>query len=217
MKNSITFTSFKWKHYKELRAIVIEAFQWKTLVKSAFNLQLFSHIYVLGCLSKSNYQSIAMDNHTPVGIIMGRSNSMYRSWRKWPLKIIAFIMTLFASGLILLHRHDRNALKTELAIEAAIQNLVDAHSDSFDGEVTLLALNAHYRGYGIGKSLLDQFKAFMKAHHEKNYYLYTETTISTYTFYERQGLKRVAEKFLSATINKKPFETNLLIFEGQVD
>ena len=126
-------------------------------------------------------------------------------------------MTLYASGLILLHRQDRNALKTEMAMEAAIQKLVDAHSDSFDGEVTLLALNANYRGYGIGKSLFDQFKAFMKAHHEKNYYLYTETTISTYTFYERQGLKKVAEKFLYTTINKKPFKTNLLIFEGQVE
>jgi hypothetical protein len=57
----------------------------------------------------------------------------------------------------------------------------------------------------------------MKANHEQNFYLYTETNISTYTFYERQGLKKVAEKFLSTTINNKRFETNLIIFKGLVE
>jgi ribosomal protein S18 acetylase RimI-like enzyme len=104
-----------------------------------------------------------------------------------------------------------------MQIEQTIKKLLKQQNETFDGEVTLLALNSDYRGHGIGRSLFQNYTAFMKANHEKDFYLFTETNISTYTFYERQGLKRVTEKFLSTTINNKLFETNLIIFKGVVE
>ena len=213
----ITYNRFQWKHYKQVRHIVTEAFQWKSLVQSNFNLMLFSHLYAIGCLSLSNYTSLAFDKELPVGVIMGRSNSSYQKWQKALLRILYHILSVFTGTIVWLHKNDKHALEIEMQIEQTIQKLLKQHNEVFDGEVTLLALDSDYRGHGIGRSLFQNYRAFMKANHEQNFYLYTETNISTYTFYERQGLKKVAEKFLSTTINNKLFETNLIIFKGLVE
>jgi ribosomal protein S18 acetylase RimI-like enzyme len=178
---------------------------------------LFSHLYAIGCLSLSNYTSLAFDKKLPVGVIMGRSNSSYQKWQKALLRILYHILSVFTGMIVWLHKNDKHALEIEMQIEQTIQKLLKQHNEVFDGEVTLLALDSDYRGHGIGRSLFQNYRAFMKANHEQNFYLYTETNISTYTFYERQGLKKVAEKFLSTTINNKLFETNLIIFKGLVE
>jgi ribosomal protein S18 acetylase RimI-like enzyme len=217
MNAIITYNRFQWKHYKQVRHIVTEAFQWKSLVQSNFNLRLFSHLYAIGCLSLSNYTSLAFDKELPVGVIMGRSNSSYQKWQKALLRILYHILSVFTGMIVWLHKNDKHALEIEMQIEQTIKKLLKQHNEVFDGEVTLLALDSDYRGHGIGRSLFQNYRAFMKANHEQNFYLYTETNISTYTFYERQGLKKVAEKFLSTTINNKLFETNLIIFKGLVE
>jgi hypothetical protein len=99
MENNITFDKFRFRYYKQVRKIVIIAFRWQSLSTSQFHRQLFSHLFVLGCLSLSNFSCIALVDKKPIGLILGRSKKTFNPLLKFPLRalyvLLMFLTTVF--------------------------------------------------------------------------------------------------------------------------
>jgi ribosomal protein S18 acetylase RimI-like enzyme len=217
METSITFGKFRWAYYKDLRHIVINAFRWQSLSTSKWNIQLFSHVYLLGCLSLSNFSCIALLDEQPIGVILGRANSSFRQFLKSPIRLLYIVMVMLTLVFVYPNKNDRQALKTESVLERTSRKLLRLYGKPLDGELTLLALDSNHRGKGIGQSLLQSFKVFMKSQQSKDFYLYTETKISTFSFYEKQGLIVIGEEEIKTNIGNQTFEAKVMLFKGKID
>jgi hypothetical protein len=57
----------------------------------------------------------------------------------------------------------------------------------------------------------------MKHHQSTSFHLYTETTISTFSFYEKQGLINIGKEQIQAVVGKQTFETTVILFKGVVE
>lgn len=217
METTLKFGTFRWAHYKDLRQIIINAFQWHSFSNSKWAIQLFSHVYLLGCLSLSNFSCIALEDEKPIGVILGRANSSFRQFLKFPIRLLYVVMFILTLVFIYPNKNDRHALKTESVLERTSRKLLRLYGKPLDGELTLLALDSNHRGKGIGQSLLQSFKAFMKSQQSKDFYLYTETKISTFSFYEKQGLIVIGEEEIKTDIGNQTFEAKVMLFKGTID
>jgi ribosomal protein S18 acetylase RimI-like enzyme len=217
MESNIIFDKVRWKYYKDVRNVVVNAFRWKSLSTSNFHVSLFSHVYVLGALSLSNFSAIAIIEKKPIGLVLGRSNKTFNWFVKLPLRALYAFLMLLTTILIIPHKNGRQLLKLETRLENTSRKLLKLYGKPLDGELTLLALDANYRGKGIGQSLLNAFKLFMKHHQLSSFHLYTETKISTFSFYEKQGLINIGQEHIQALVGKQTFETTLILFKGLVE
>jgi hypothetical protein len=57
----------------------------------------------------------------------------------------------------------------------------------------------------------------MKSQQSKDFYLYTETKISTFSFYEKQGLIVIGEEEIKTNIGNQTFEAKVMLFKGTID
>ena len=217
METNITFDKFRFRYYKQVRHIVIHAFRWQSLATSKVHTELFSHLFVLGCLSLSNFSCIALVDKKPIGLILGRSNQTFNQLLKFPLRALYVLLMFLTTVLIFPHKNGRQLLKLEARLETTSRKLLQLHGKPLDSELTLLALDANHRGKGIGQSLLKAFKSFMKHHQSTSFHLYTETTISTFSFYEKQGLINIGQEHIQAVVGKQTFETTVILFKGVVE
>jgi ribosomal protein S18 acetylase RimI-like enzyme len=217
MEDTITFDKFRFKYYKQVRHIVANAFQWKSLSTSKIHTELFSHLFVLGCLSLSNFSCIALVDKKPVGLSLGRSNQTFNQLFKFPLRSVYLLLMLMTTILVFPNKNGRQLLELETRLEKTSKKILQHYGKPLDGELTLLALDANHRGKGIGQSLLKAFKSFMKQHQSTSFQLYTETKISTFSFYEKQGLINIGQEHIQAPVGKQTFETKVILFKGVVE
>lgn len=63
----------------------------------------------------------------------------------------------------------------------------------YDAALNLFILDERYRGMGIGSNLYSLFNEYLAERKVDEYFLWTDNS-SNYQFYERKGLKRIAEE-----------------------
>ena len=114
------------------------------------------------------------------------------------------------SRLIYLHllKEGRKTLKAHRDFSQNYKELMGDKEQQFDGELTLLIVDKQYRRVGIGKTLIHQFLEYMKQTKAKNFYLLTDT-MCQYTFYDRQGFRKIGKQKVNLVNELKEIEIYL--------
>lgn len=144
-------------------------------------------IYLTSCLANQTYIRVAENNGETVGIIMGKNIKTFKRNIRYSL------MQYFAVAGIALSKEGRAVGKMFQDFDAIDDLLLKESGHTFGAELAFFAVRSDQQGTGIGKSLYEQFLAYIAKENIDSFYLYTDTTCN-YGFYEHQGLEKLAEK-----------------------
>lgn len=185
--NEITYRKIEKTDYEEVKKIINEAFKLYKLVDDKELLNKVLTIYLHSCLQETTYSLIATKDNKPIGVILGnvsKNNSIKNSIYHFGVVLSNYI------SIALRNSKEKKELKQFGTVSKAYEKLLEYRKDEFQGSITLFAVREGYRGFGIGKTLVNNLLNYMRENQVKKLYLFTDT-ICNYGFYESQGFKRV--------------------------
>lgn len=185
--NEITYRKIEKTDYEEVKKIINEAFKLYKLVDDKELLNNVLTIYLHSCLQETTYSLIATKDNKPIGVILGnvsKNNSIKNSIYHFGVVLSNYI------SIALRNSKEKKELKQFGTVSKAYEKLLEYRKDEFQGSITLFAVREGYRGFGIGKTLVNNLLNYMRENQVKKLYLFTDT-ICNYGFYESQGFKRV--------------------------
>lgn len=164
---------------------------------------LLAHIYLNSCLANQTFTQVALVGNMPIGIIMGKNNLTHHCPLKLKLNMMKSIFRF------LITKEGRKVSSVFGGVEKIDQELLSQCEKDYQGELAFFAIQAEYKGLGIGKQLFQNLVAYMQSQNINNFYLYTDTSCN-YGFYEHQGMHRQQEK--SHQFNIHGFENEMTFF-----
>lgn len=185
--NELTYRKIEKTDYEEVKKIINEAFKLYKLVDDKELLNKVLTIYLHSCLQETTYSLIATKDNKPIGVILGnvsKNNSIKNSIYHFGVVLSNYI------SIALRNSKEKKELKQFGTVSKAYEKLLEYRKDEFQGSITLFAVREGYRGFGIGKTLVNNLLNYMRENQVKKLYLFTDT-ICNYGFYESQGFKRV--------------------------
>lgn len=139
-------------------------------------------------MMEANFTQVAEVDGRAVGVILGRTRG--RRLRPW----VALRCLYHGAAMALSGTYQR--LGTQLSGYDRYSDVLDRMSGvldgAFDAEVALFIVDKRARGCGVGAVLFERLNAFFREKGVRRYYLHTDSACS-YGFYERKGLRRLAE------------------------
>lgn len=185
--NEITYRKIEKTDYEEVKKIINEAFKLYKLIDDKKLLNKVLTIYLHSCLQETTYSLIATKDNKPIGVILGnvsKNNSIKNSIYHFGVILSNYI------SIALRNSKEKKELKQFATVSKAYEKLLEDRKDEFQGSITLFAVREGYRGFGIGKTLVNNLLNYMRENQVKKLYLFTDT-ICNYGFYESQGFKRL--------------------------
>lgn len=185
--NEISYRKIEKTDYEEVKKIINEAFKLYKLVDDKELLNKVLTIYLHSCLQETTYSLIATKDNKPIGVILGnvsKNNSIKNSIYHFGVILSNYI------SIALRNSKEKKQLKQFARVSKAYEKLLEDRKDEFQGSITLFAVREGYRGFGIGKTLVNNLLNYMRENQVKKLYLFTDT-ICNYGFYESQGFKRL--------------------------
>lgn len=142
--------------------------------------------------ARATWSQVAVVDGAAAGIVLARAGDADADHReRWRA---AFDESLAAARSICLQAAE--GMEAYLEVEERIDARLLAESGCAPGfELVLFAVGEATRGLGVGKRLLNDAEAYLKAVGAPGYYLFTDTSC-TWQFYEHRGLRRAA-RFVS--------------------
>ncbi|ELC8441399.1 GNAT family N-acetyltransferase [Clostridium perfringens] len=206
--NEITYRKIEKTDYEEVKKIINEAFKLYKLVDDKELLNKVLTIYLHSCLQETTYSLIATKDNKPIGVILGnvsKNNSIKNSIYHFGVVLSNYI------SIALRNSKEKKELKQFGTVSKAYQKLLEYRKDEFQGSITLFAVREGYRGFGIGKTLVNNLLNYMRENQVKKLYLFTDT-ICNYGFYESQGFKRVDTITLDMSYQSQDSISSLDVF-----
>lgn len=197
-ESSIIYRPIKASDYKFLENIIKETWNYNRLGTDKLAKKL-AKVYLASCLSNQTFTSVALVNDEPVGVIMAKNKLKHNipikyNIRKW--------IAIFE---IIIAKDSREIAKIFQEVDEIDKILFKRVSKKFDCELAFFVVDQKQRGSGIGKELYQQFLNYMSSEGLDTFYLFTDTTCN-YSFYERKGLKRLAQEKLDIPILQKDMQ-----------
>lgn len=167
--------------------LINEGFEVDTRFTDPGSLNIFLEIFLHTALIRSTHFRVALIDDKPVGLLIGRIKgdpALPGTGRK---------LAAIGSGLArLLPVFPRQlpGLKdwvTEQLAGAKLVRTATARNLCFDNELVLFVVGSETRGTGVGKALFREF-----TDSAREFFLYTDSRC-TWQFYEKRGMRRVAE------------------------
>jgi len=175
-------TSFREYGPEDLqRCVEITASGWPELTRS---IHLASVEWYLG---SATWKDVACVSEKAVGVLFGKVNSdvtMSCRLRTVLIQVKVYLKLLFG-----LYGRLPNRL-TYIRTGISDDRRIEANSPAFDGEITFFAVDAAYRGRGIGKALMSRFIDHAKKRGARRVFVYTTDPGSDWTFYETYGFRK---------------------------
>lgn len=185
--NEITYRKIEKTDYEEVKKIINEAFRLYKLIADEKLLDKVLTIYLHSCLQETTYSLIATKDNKPIGVILGnvsKNNSITNSIYHFGVILSKYISIALGNS------KEKKELKQFATVSKAYEKLLEDRNNEFQGSITLFAVREGYRGFGIGKTLVNNLLNYMRENQVKKLYLFTDT-ICNYGFYESQGFKRL--------------------------
>lgn len=182
-KSMICYREYEAEDAEFIEDIIRETWQYERFCSTKTARKL-AHLYLVNCLSEQTFAQVAVSDDIPVGILLGRDLKM-KPHSLW-------FQRLWASAKLLCSNEGRKVAKAFSAINDVDQQLLKESGVGYDGELVFFALNAEYRGLGIGKELFQRNLDYMRKQQLKSFFLYTDSSCN-YGFYEHQGMQRCKE------------------------
>lgn len=182
-KSMISYREYEAADAEFIEDIIRETWQYDRFC-SANTARRLAHLYLVNCLAEQTFTQVAISNGIPVGILLGRD------LKKQPRHL--WFQRFWAIIKLMSTKEGRDVAKAFSAVEDIDQQLLRERGFDYDGELVFFALNAKYRGMGIGRELFDRLLSYMKEHQLKSFFLYTDSSCN-FGFYEHQGMQRCGE------------------------
>lgn len=163
-------------------------------------------VYLNSCLTNQTFTRVAVVDHVPVGIIMGKNIQKHKCPLKLRMEWLKSIMSLFAS------KEGRQISKMFGGVEKIDRELLSACGKAYKGELAFFAISGKCRGKGLGRKLFELAADYMKSQSISEFYLFTDTTCN-YLFYEHLGLTRRCEKRHTIHVKDEKEEMTFFLYE----
>ncbi|MDN5342826.1 MULTISPECIES: GNAT family N-acetyltransferase [Oceanotoga] len=157
-----------------------------------------SYCYVKYNYNLSDYSKMILVDGKFAGIIFGRINKNFKFFDYFKGNFKNFFM-----GLNILLKNKVNFFKLFRFLKKDKKIVFEKkNNEFFDTEVTLFIVDPSFRGLGIGRKLMNDFKNYCKNNNVKYIYLYTDSMCNI-NFYDKYGFKQIFKRLNSVKIEKK--------------
>ena len=205
MKNQIIFRPIIKKDYLAIEKIIREAWHYDEFCTSKIA-KLLSKIFLSSCLSNQTFTLVALLKEQPIGIIMGKNIKKHKCPFKYRVKQGFNIFNL------LIRKEGRKTAKIFKAVNNIDKVLLQQTNQDYQGELSFFAIDAQYRGLGLGKELFNLLISYMQEQQINRFYLYTDTSCN-YHFYEHLGMMRRVEQTHCFKINNEKNVMHFFIYD----
>lgn len=189
----ITYRPIQKQDYDAIIKLICQAFGFHKYIDDPRILDHCLTIYLNTCLAETSFSSIAVQNGTVIGLILGHS----KKDRPLVSPTKCYTIALYhAIALTLCSKKGRTLLSQFKKTGTVYKELSHSTALSFGGSVTLFIVSPQSQGLGVGKTLFTHLLAYMKSQEIKDFYLYTDTNCN-YGFYDYNGFKRLASQTTS--------------------
>lgn len=185
--HTVIFRPIEKADYEDLSNTIVKTWGFDEISDDPAFKRHTGHIYLESCLIKQTYNCVAVVDGKAAGIIAGSNLRKKRKNVKYIMGVIWHMLCLLLNGGF---RKNMSKLK---GYQETARQMEKELGDSFEAEVALFILDEKCRGIGIGKQLYDNLMRYFDDAGIKSFYLQTDNACS-YGFYERQGLRRLAER-----------------------
>lgn len=168
--------------------------------------QKLARVYLDSCLTNQTFTRVAVIDHTPVGIIMGKNIRKHRCPWKLRMKWLRSVVSLYCST------EGRKVSKMFGGIQGIDQQLLSTCGKVYEGELSFFAIHANERGSGLGRTLFQSAVDYMKSQNISEFYLFTDTSCN-YPFYDHLGLTRRCEVKQSIDANHKKGDMTFFLYD----
>lgn len=165
-----------------------------------------ARLYLDSCLANQTFTRVAIADHVPVGIIMGKNIQKYKCSLKLRVKWLKSVISLYSS------KEGRRISKMFGKIQGIDKQLLSECGKEYEGELAFFAINKKCRGKGLGRRLFQSVADYMKSQNISEFYLFTDTSCN-YPFYEHLGLTRRCEKKQAININDRKGDMTFFIYD----
>ena len=200
----IEIKALEHKDFSKVIDFAIQGMHFEKYVDGKTALRIYGRYFMYLELECATQVLAAYMGDRLVGVLMANIKDkpkLYSSfWRKLYVKTVEAIMSVAVKG-------------GPDTYDAANKAMYDVFTNraSPDGEICFLAADPSMQGKGIGSKLLD---ALGRQEKGKLIYLYTDDNC-TYSFYERKGFARSAEKKIEMDIGGKTVPLTCLLYSKQ--
>lgn len=209
MNNHIILRDYQKEDSPALENIVREAWKYDSFCSPKIAAKL-AKVYLNTCLTNQTFTQVAVVNHVPVGIIMGKNIQTHKCSLTLRVKWLLSLASLYLS------KEGRRILKTFSCVDGVDKELLATSGKNYKGEVAFFAINERYRGMGLGRRLFQTVVDYMKSQNIPEFYLFTDTSCN-YRFYEHIGLQKREEKKLFMDVNGQGNNMTFFLYEYQTN
>ncbi|MCC5894684.1 MAG: GNAT family N-acetyltransferase [Alkalibacterium sp.] len=205
-QNPISYRPLEKKDFKGLAAVISDTWHYEK-ISSPFTATHLAYAFLYSSLAHHTYTQIAIKEDTPVGLIIGRTNTVPFQHKRYYVHLFfhLFLLVFTSEGKQAIQSFRRNTQVTHALLKLTYE--------SYDGEVLLFAVDKSTRGNGVGSTLFNGYLTYLRSEGARTFYLFTDTSCS-YTFYEHKGLKRIG-----ALTRRMPFlqkEISFFLYRGDL-
>ncbi len=167
-----------------------------------------AEVFLDSCLANQTFTQVAVIENTPVGIIMAKSIKTHRCSIKFWFKRTFSILSLLAT------KEGRSVACIFGGVNGIDKELLCDCEKEYQGELAFFAIDASYRGRGIGKKLFASALDYLRKEQVETFYLFTDTSCN-YRFYEHQGMTRRREKIHTFSVKGQTEDMTFFIYDLQ--
>lgn len=207
-EKNIIFREYRKDDREELENIIRKTWNYDKFCSSKIAKKM-ARTYLANCLSNQTFTNVVVINNVPVGIIMGKDIIKYKCPLKLRINQIISIISIYLS------KEGRKVIKMFSNIDKIDKDLLKNTNKNYGGEVALFVINSNYKGLGIGKSLFESLKSYMKSQNIEEFFLYTDTSCN-YGFYEHQKMIRREEIAHTYNINNQSVKMTFFIYDYKI-
>ena len=210
--DQIVYRVIKKADYKSLENIIVNSFHLDRYVEDEKTLRAWASLYLQSCLSEQTYNCVAECNGKIVGVIMGQATKCYSL-----LHHIPYLFSTLRFTLCMKFHAAKSNTNTEdyKKMHQIYHKLLSESTHTYDGVLTLFAVDESYRGYGIGTNLLTHLQSYLKNHQVKRFYLYTDSSCNV-AFYDRHDFSCVGSYVLNVSKDEQSSELNVFLYEKSI-
>lgn len=208
----IVYRVIKKADYKSIENIIITSFHLDSYVEDEGTLRAWASLYLQSCLCEQTYNCVAECNGKIVGVIMGQAAKYYSL-----LHHIPYLFSVLWFNLCMKFHAAKSKTNIEdfEKMQQIYHKLLSESTNTYDGVLTLFAVDELYRGYGIGTNLLKYLQNYLKNHQVKRVYLYTDSSCNV-AFYDRHDFSCVGSYVLNVSKEKQITELNVYLYEKSI-
>ncbi|WP_257162184.1 GNAT family N-acetyltransferase [Corynebacterium cystitidis] len=166
----------------------------------------FLDLYLHTAVLRATHFRIALIDDKPVGLLIGRiqGDPVLPGARG---KLAAIVGNFFR--LLPVFPRERTGLKdwaSEQLVAWRLMRRITARNIPVGNEVVLFVVSSQCRGTGVGKALFGEF-----SEQAEEFFLYTDSHC-TWQFYEKRGMRRVAEIQRTSPLYSEPVDHYIYVF-----